>query len=173
MVGRLSGLDVRNGRLLNSAFSQKVGLVSIARGTKGTPNKVPEAGEIIPHPITLSGNKVVFRNIKLKPLDTKALFNGKDLAGWKEHPGKKSKFTVANGLLTIKDGPGDLQTTGSYGDFLLQLECRTNGKNLNSGVFFRCRPGEYQQGYEADPQRLPDEPSKDYLVEQYDPKPTS
>ncbi|MGE3805830.1 MAG: DUF1080 domain-containing protein, partial [Gemmataceae bacterium] len=41
------------------------------------------------------------------------------------------------------------QTQGQYDDFILQLECRTNGKYLNSGVFFRCLPGLYQQGYEA------------------------
>ena len=90
------------------------------------------------------------RNIKLRPLNTKSLFNGKDLAGWKEFPGKKSKFAVSDkGELNVKDGPGDLQTDGKYDDFVLQLECITNGKHLNSGIFFRCRPNEYQNGYEA------------------------
>jgi hypothetical protein len=31
----------------------------------------------------------------------------------------------------------------------LQLECFSNGKHLNSGVFFRCIPGEFNNGYEC------------------------
>lgn len=111
------------------------------------------------------------RDIRLKPTVPKSLFNGKDLAGWSIFDGKKSKFAVKDGLLTIEDGPGDLQTDGKYQNFLLQLECRTNGKGLNSGVFFRCRPGEYQNGYEAqiNNSALPTV-SKEYVVEEFDPK---
>lgn len=90
------------------------------------------------------------RNIKLRPLGLKPIFNGKDLTGWKEAPNKKSKFTVPdNNELNIKDGPGDLQTEEQWDDFILQLECISHGKHLNSGVFFRCIPGQYQNGYEA------------------------
>ena len=101
------------------------------------------------------GTRVLLRNVKLRPLELKSIFNGKDLTGWTVFPGAKykSQFTVnAQGALNIKNGPGDLQTNGSYKDFVLQLECKSNGKQLkalNSGVFFRCRAGEYQQGYEA------------------------
>jgi hypothetical protein len=119
-----------------------------------------------------AGTTLRVRNVKLRPLGTKAIFNGKDLSGWKEFPGKKSKFTVNDkGELNVKDGPGDLQTEGKWGDFVLQLDCISNGKHLNSGVFFRCRPGEYQNGYEAQIQndftkKLP----REYTVEEYDPK---
>jgi hypothetical protein len=109
-----------------------------------------------------------FRSIKLLPKNMTSLFNGKDLAGWKIFDGKKSKFDVKDGLLSIENGPGDLQTEAKYKNFLLQLECRTNGKHLNSGVFFRCRAGEYQNGYEAQINNnfLPS--PKDYVVEEYD-----
>src|SRR5439155_23270184 len=92
---------------------------------------------------------LMVRNVKLRPLNTVSLFNGKDLAGWKEFPGKKSKFAVVDDAINVKDGPGDLQTVGKYKDFILQLECKSNGKHLNSGIFFRCRENEYQNGYEA------------------------
>src|SRR5262249_47765495 len=69
-----------------------------------------------------------------------------------------------------KDGPGDLQTKGQYDDFVLQLECKVNGKHLNSGVFFRCRPGEYQQGYEAQIRNQFTDRLNAYTVEDYDPK---
>jgi len=109
------------------------------------------------------------RDIKLKPLAPKSIFNGKDLSGWSIFDGKKSKFDVKDGILTIEDGPGDLQTDTKYKNFFLQLECKTNGKHLNSGIFFRCRPGEYQNGYEAQINNnvLPE--AKEYTVEEFDP----
>jgi hypothetical protein len=111
------------------------------------------------------------RNVKLRPLNMKPLFNGKDLAGWKEFPGKESKFAAAQGAITVKDGPGDLQTVGKYKDFVLQAECITHGKHLNSGIFFRCKDGEYQNGYEAQIHNGFDEKKpKKYLIEEYDPK---
>ncbi len=124
--------------------------------------------------IALAGNGFVVRNIKLKPLGTKPLFNGKDLSGWKKFEGDgkraKSQFTVTKEGLSIKNGPGDLQTTGEWSDFVLQLDCRTNGENLNSGVFFRCIPGEYQNGYEAQIQNRKAKEPKTYTIEEYDPK---
>ncbi len=163
-------VHVRAGEVSNPRFESISGLVRFATSTARPPRKAMPS-EVKPYPITLSGNEVIFKNVKLKPLGTKPLFNGKDLSGWKEHPGKKSKFAVTDGLLTIKNGPGDLQSEGSWSDFLLQLECRTNGKNLNSGVFFRCRPGEYQQGYEAQIHNgFLDQPTKEYTIEEYDPK---
>ncbi len=47
------------------------------------------------------------------------------------------------------DGRGQLETEGSYGDFVLQAECITNAEQLNSGIFFRCIPGSAMDGYEC------------------------
>src|SRR5207244_3459114 len=97
-----------------------------------------------------SGSRVALRSIKLRPLETKLLLNGKDLAGWHEHPKKKtSKWTVEDGILRVRNGPGDLQTDEQWADFVLQAEIKTHGQALNSGIFFRCIPGDYQNGYEA------------------------
>lgn len=93
---------------------------------------------------------VEFRNIKLKPLGTASIFNGQDLAGWKTYPELKSVFTVTKeGWLNVKNGRGQLESEGQYGDFVLQLEVFSNGKHLNSGVFFRAIPGEITNGYEC------------------------
>ncbi len=132
----------------------------------------------IPQPISFgipNGNKLSLRNVKLKPLGTKPLFNGKDLSGWKKFEvdakRAKSQFSVTKeGWLSIQNGPGDLQTSGEWADFVLQLECRTNGDNLNSGVFFRCIPGQYQNGYEAQIHNRPAKQPKTYTIEEYDPK---
>jgi len=130
------------------------------------PGPRPAAGHL-----ALSGNGVVLRDLKLKPLNLKPLFNGKDLSGWKEYPGKKSKFTVTKeGWLNIKDGPGDLQTEGQWADFVLQLDCISNGQHLNSGAFFRCLPGQYQNGYEAQIRNQFTKEPREYTVEEYDPE---
>ncbi len=100
--------------------------------------------------LQLNSGEVEFRNIKLKPLGLESIFNGKDLAGWKPYPGKASVFSVApDGALNVKNGPGQLESAGQYGDFTLQLEVYSNGKHLNSGIFFRSIPGEVTQGYEC------------------------
>jgi hypothetical protein len=114
--------------------------------------------------------KLFLRNVKLRPLGAKPLLNGKDLAGWKVFPGKKSDFTFEDGAVQVKNGPGDLQTEGKYGNFVLQLECKSNGRHFNSGVFFRCKPNEYQNGYEAQIHNGFADTPKDYVVEEYDPK---
>jgi hypothetical protein len=122
--------------------------------------------------ISLSGNGVVFRNIKLKPENTKSLFNGKDLSGWKEFPGKKPKFNVTKeGTIHLEGGPGDLQSEGQWADFVLQLDCISNGDHCNSGVFFRCIPDEFENGYECQIRNeFTPEPKQEYTIEEYDPK---
>jgi Domain of Unknown Function (DUF1080) len=97
---------------------------------------------------------VILKSLWARPQDMTALFDGKTLKGWKQYAGdpkrELSKFAVTmDGLMSVKDGPGDLQTDATYADFCLQIDCKTNGKLLNSGIFFRCLPGQYQQGYEA------------------------
>ncbi len=94
--------------------------------------------------------KVEFRNIRLKPTGLAPLFNGQDLTGWTEYPEMASRFTVsAEGTLDVKDGRGQLETKDQFGDFVLQLQCLTKAKHLNSGIFFRCIPGDVMMGYEC------------------------
>lgn len=118
-----------------------------------------------------SGTVLQVRNVKLQPLGAESLFNGKDLTGWKVFPDRKSTFAVVDGAINVKNGPGDLQTEQQWANFLLQLECISNGTHLNSGVFFRARPNEYQQGYEAQVRnQFTEEPKQEYTIEEFDPK---
>lgn len=97
-----------------------------------------------------NSGKVAFTNISLKPLGLQSIFNGKDLSGWKEYPEMASKFAVTpTGELNVKNGRGQLETEESYGDFIFQFSCITHARNLNSGLFFRCIPGEEMNGYES------------------------
>lgn len=112
---------------------------------------IPDSSKTAPISITtVPGTTMHIKSIILKPLGAKSIFNGKDLSGWKEIPGKKSKFTVTSaGEINVKDGSGDLQTIDHWDDFVLQLDIISNGDHLNSGIFFRCLPGEFWSGYEA------------------------
>jgi hypothetical protein len=111
-----------------------------------------------------AGQTLHLRSMRARPFNMKPLFNGKDLTGWKVYDPERakvadpktkprdvqSKFTVTKeGWLNVQNGPGDLQTEGQWADFVCQLECISNGKFLNSGLFFRAIPDLYQQGYEA------------------------
>ena len=96
------------------------------------------------------GMKMEVRDVKLKPLGQKPIFNGKDLTGWSILPDHRSKFSVTpEGWLNIKDGNGQIETTDVWDDFVLQLDIISNGKHLNSGVFFRGDKGGFWTGYES------------------------
>ena len=64
-----------------------------------------------------------------------SLFNGRDLTGWSPH--NDGTFEVTNGVLRISGGNGWLRTDQTYGDFVLELECRGLETNYNSGIFVR------------------------------------
>lgn len=99
--------------------------------------------------LQLNEGQCEFKNIKLKPLGLTALNSGKDLTGWKDTEGSKSKFVAENGEINVKDGRGSLESEATFGDFVLQWECISHAKELNSGIFFRCIPGEITNGYEC------------------------
>ena len=103
--------------------------------------------------LQFNAGRIAFRNVEIKPLGLQPLFNGKDLSGWKEYPDMATRFSVANdGTLTARnqgEGRGQLETEKIFGDFTLQLEAMTHAPHLNSGIFFRCIPGEVMNGYES------------------------
>ena len=118
-------------------------------------NSTSNRGESRPFALrSLPTNVMTVKAIKARPTKTTLLLNGRDLTGWKRFTGNPkqelSKYQITKaGELHVTNGPGDLQTETSFKDFCLHLECKSNGKALNSGLFFRCLPGQYQQGYEA------------------------
>lgn len=67
------------------------------------------------------------------------LFNGKDLSGWIQHSGK-AKYKAENGEIigttVLGTGNSFLCTTGTFGDFILELEFKVNPQ-LNSGIQVR------------------------------------
>ncbi len=67
------------------------------------------------------------------------LFNGKDLAGWKQLNGKAT-YKVSNGEIigttVFKEPNSFLVTDTDYGDFILELEFKLDAA-MNSGIQFR------------------------------------
>jgi hypothetical protein len=117
--------------------------------TFATDGQITHITIVVPRGTTLRLERIV-----AKPAATTPLFTGKNLEGWsinKADPKRMvSKWDVTNeGELSLKNGPGDLVSEQEFANFVLQLECKTLGMWLNSGVFFRCIPGQYQNGYEA------------------------
>ncbi len=91
--------------------------------------------------LQMNQGRAAYRNVLIRPLNFRPLFNGNDTTGWRTVPGSKSQFTVVDSLLHVSNGPGFLETTETFGDFAMKVEARINGDGLNSGVFFRAKPG--------------------------------
>ncbi len=88
------------------------------------------------------------------------LFNGKNLKGWKQLNGK-APYKVEEGAIVgtskMNEANSFLCTEKTYGDFILELECKVDD-GLNSGIQFRSQSRkEYNNGrvhgyqYELDP----------------------
>jgi len=106
-------------------------------------------------PIRL-GDGVTVRKLAVRPLKMKAIFNGKDMSGWKRidraslPAEKRPVWKIEKGKLVATGGPGALEyEIEKFGDLLLQIDVRTRTRHANSGVFFRSIPGDFMNGYEA------------------------
>jgi len=64
------------------------------------------------------------------------LFNGKDFSGWTDAQGNVPGrgWVVAGGAMGRKDPAGDIWTKDRFGNFVLDIEFKTEG---NSGIFIR------------------------------------
>lgn len=84
------------------------------------------------------GNKIWFRNIKVKKYESQSLFNGENIDGWEIYG--TEKWYVENGNLICESGPdkayGYLATNDGFKDIDLSLEFKQEADG-NSGVFFR------------------------------------
>ena len=93
---------------------------------------------------------IAFRNIRLRPLNVEKIELDDGLTNWNLDKKLESQFAMTpNGELEIRGGRGQIETRQVYGDFIFSFLCRTNAIGLNSGVFFRCIPGELMNGYES------------------------
>ncbi len=145
------------------SFVVKRDVEGIAFRPNAPPSRIGKNGESIAQDLVsridflilgAEDSRLELRSLKLRPLEMKPLFDGKSLEGWSVNQSDPkrvaSKWAVTrDGELSLKNGPGDLVSDKQFDNFVLQVECKSLGKNLNSGVFFRNIPGQYQNGYEA------------------------
>src|SRR5687768_16317434 len=90
------------------------------------------------------------KTIGAPPSDAIILFDGKDTHSWVDKDGKKAKWKVGDGAMTVVKGTGDIKTKQAFGDIQLHIEWRTpsmvegegQGRG-NSGIFF-CEKYELQ-----------------------------
>ena len=92
-----------------------------------------------PEPAIISPGKDPFA----PPSDAIVLFNGRNLDSWVDSKGNPAKWTVADDVMTVAKGTGDIKTKQTFGDVQLHIEWRTPAKvdgegqgRGNSGIFF-------------------------------------
>ena len=80
------------------------------------------------------------------PPNATILFNGKDLNNWTTRDGGAAGWEVADGVMTVVRGTGDIMTKETFTDFMLHLEFMTpdmpeatGQAKGNSGVFLQGR----------------------------------
>ena len=108
---------------------------------------------------------IQFRNIFLKPLALKPLLLDKTSDNWISDNSGETSFTLDDeNILHMKSGPGQLESKQQFADFVLNAKIKTNAEGLNSGIFFRCIPGEKMNGYESQIQNqmVDDDPTKPF-----------
>ena len=97
------------------------------------------------------------RNMIIQPLLTDQFFDA-GLANWIDKESRESKFVFQSRdskpadqqtVLRMTSGPGQLETRNEYDNFIFFSHIRTNAIGLNSGIFFRCIPGQFMNGYES------------------------
>ncbi|HEY0055365.1 MAG TPA: DUF1080 domain-containing protein [Pedobacter sp.] len=79
------------------------------------------------------------------PADAIVLFNGTDLSKWKDSKGSDAKWTVKNGVFTVKKGTGDISTKQEFNDFQLHIEWSVP-KNITGKGQLRGNSGIFLQG---------------------------
>lgn len=92
---------------------------------------------------------IAFRNVKLKPLGMESMLSD-GLDGWKTYDDMSGEFTRTDeGGLHVEGGKTQLESEASYGDFNLLAQYKMDDAKSNSGIFFRCIPGDEMMGYEC------------------------
>lgn len=104
--------------------------------------------------------------------ELQAIFNGKDLSGWKV-PAGNIWWKAEEGLLRVQSGPEQkgsiLQTIREYEDFVVEVEFKFGKGTVDSGIFIRNDKEQIQIGISGSLKRdmtaSPYIPGKGYPVE--------
>jgi hypothetical protein len=89
-----------------------------------------------------------FRNIRLRPIGYSVLPKA-DKSDWNEPAGAIEATFTDKGTIKLKGGRGHIELLQPHANLCLQATALTLTENVNSGIFFRCIPGEDMNGYEC------------------------
>jgi hypothetical protein len=89
-----------------------------------------------------------FREIKIRPISY-VILPAKDLKDFNEPSGNVQAELNETGSLLLTGGKGHLELLQSYANGCIQFAVETLADSVNSGLFFRCIPGEDTNGYEC------------------------
>ncbi len=89
-----------------------------------------------------------FRNVKVRPI-TYAILPAKDLMEFNKPAGSVNAELSELGSLSLTGGKGHIELLQPHANCCLQVAVQTLADNVNSGLFFRCIPGEDLNGYEC------------------------
>lgn len=89
-----------------------------------------------------------FRNIKVRPI-TYAVLPAKELKDFNTPAGNIKAELTSEGSLLLTGGKGHIELLQPHANCCLQFAVQTLADNVNSGLFFRCIPGEDMNGYEC------------------------
>ena len=96
-----------------------------------------------------NSGRVEFKNIRLRPLGLTSLID-EELSMWTKYPEMPGEFTTTDeGWMHVKGGRTQLESKDSYDNFVLLAEYKLPTAEMNSGIFFRCIPGDEMMGYEC------------------------
>ncbi len=128
---------------------------------------------LTPQTLTLAGFALILAAAGFARADEDAkwiaLFDGTNLDAWQNRDGGPpgAGWVIEDGIVTRKEGTGYLWTKEQFGDFVLELEYKTEG---NSGVFFRTGNlrDHVQTGLEMQVHRPTDNPHRGSVGSIYD-----
>lgn len=89
-----------------------------------------------------------FRNVRVRPI-TYAILPAKDLKEFNKPAGSVTAELTESGSLSMTGGKGHIELLQPHANCCLQIAVQTLADNVNSGLFFRCIPGEDMNGYEC------------------------
>lgn len=130
-----------------------LGLAATAPAMQATPAQRPEDTEVWqPEPPVVTPGPAA---TVAAPSDAVVLFDGKDLGQWVTTKDKSpARWTVANGVVTVRKGTGNIETRRRFRNYQLHLEWRVpagiSGEGQargNSGLFL-ASTGNGDAGYE-------------------------
>ena len=91
---------------------------------------------------------IQFRDIRIRPISY-AILPAKELKDFGQPAGAVQASLNEQGELLLEGGKGHLELLQPYANCCIQVGVQTLAENVNSGLFFRCVPGEDMNGYEC------------------------